>query len=161
MRWTFFGQATWLTDEEGDRPETGTPTVGEVFSEEVEPVEASTARQCRWDGYARQEGQSHGEWAGQESEQFQQIDQDQCGNGCCDSWPGSILMSRKMRAALVTQWKMTWPEKGFQSAAIRCDASRTANRFTQGWLYRSDWVHQIVNFVNIIDYLWYLYFELT
>jgi len=47
MSWTFFGQATWLTDEEGDRPETGTPTVGEVFSEKVEPVEASTARQCR------------------------------------------------------------------------------------------------------------------
>ena len=49
-----------------------------------------------------------------------------CGNRRCGSWPGSMLSSWTIRAAVAAGWSPTWPEKESRSAATECATSCAA-----------------------------------
>jgi hypothetical protein len=53
----------------------------------------------------------------------------QCVNRRCGSWPGSMLSTWRIPAAVAAGWSITWPEKGSRSVATGCETSCTA------WVY--------------------------
>jgi transposase-like protein len=52
-----------------------------------------------------------------------------CGNRRCASWPGSMLSTWRIRAAVAAGWWSNWPERESRSAAIGCETSCAA------WVY--------------------------